>query len=280
MIFLRNHDEFKEELLCRKAEFDRRRHRRNSLIIRSVCAVLCLCLVLSFTLSPTKVNAENLLEGYAPNPVSGRVPDDVFISAQMDFALKLLQNSYNGENTLVSPLSATLALSMVANGAGGKTRTQIEDVLCGGISIDNWNEYLRYYVNSLPTTSKVKFHQANSIWYARDPNLNLRPAFLQTVTDYYDAELYSAPFNDDTKAEINRWISDNTDGLIENALDELDGVMYLINALVFDGKWAKPYDRQDISEHPFYSADGSTTMVDMYSPRKELMATRSPCSKS
>lgn len=260
MIFLRNHDEFRDELLRRKREFETR---RKNLITRSACAVLCLCLVLAFVMTPAKVNAENLLEGYSPNPVTGLAPDDAFTTAQMNFALNLLKGSYDGENTLVSPLSATLALSMLANGADGETLAQIENVLCGGIPVENWNEYIKYYVNHLPSTGNVKLHQANSIWYSESPSLSLRPAFLQTVTDYYDAELYAAPFNDDTLAEINKWISNNTDGLIENALNDLGGVMCLINALVFDGKWETPYEEGNISDHSFHNADGTTSTVDM-----------------
>ncbi len=263
MIFLRNHDEFRDELLRRKREFDTQSHRRARILTRSVCAMLCLCLILTFAISPTKVNAENLLEGYTPNPVTGKAPDDAFTAAQMVFALDLLKGSYTGENTLVSPLSATLALSMLANGAEGETLSQIEDVLCGSIPIDAWNEYLKYYVNHFPTSDKVNLHQANSIWFADSPTLSLRPGFLQTVTDYYNAELYAAPFDDNTKNEINDWVSRNTDGMIDNAVEELNGVMYLINALVFDGKWKDPYDDNDISDRPFHNADGTTDTVDM-----------------
>lgn len=263
MIFLRNHDEFKDELLRRKSEFDQHRHRQARLLTRSLCAVLCLCVILTFALAPTPVNAEDLLAGYTPNSVYERPADDAFIAAQMDFALKLLKGSDSGENTLVSPLSATVALSMLANGAEGETLEQIEEVLCGGIPIGDWNEYLKYYVNQLPTSNDVKLRQANSIWYDGNANLNLRPSFLQTITDYYNAELYAAPFNNDTVGEINKWVSQNTDGMIDKAVEELDGVMYLINALVFDGKWEEPYSDNDIFERPFHNADGTTEIVDM-----------------
>lgn len=270
MIFLRNHDEFKMELMRRKSEFDQRRHRRARILTRSICAVLCLCLVLSFAMTPATVNAEDLLAGYTPNPVTGKAPDDAFTAAQMDFALKLLKGSYDGENTLISPLSATLALSMAANGAGGNTLAQMEEVLCGGMDIEEWNKYLYYYVNHLPTSDAVKMHLANSIWYDSGANLTVRPAFLQTVADYYNADLYAAPFNDETVGEINKWISQNTDGLIDQALDELSSIMYLVNALVFDGKWHEPYSDNDISDRPFHNADGSTKIVDMMFSKEGL----------
>ena len=260
---MRNHDEFKAELLQRKEEYDRRRHRRNRILTRTLCVAACLVLVLTFALAPATANAEDLLAGYTPNPVNEQAPDETFTAAQLDFALTLLKGSYQKDNTLVSPLSATVALSMLANGAGRETLSQIEDTLCGGMGIDDWNEYMKYYVNSLPATDKVKLHQANSIWYAESPDLSLSPAFLQAITDYYNAALYAAPFNGETLTEINKWISQNTDGLIDNALNGLDGVMCLINALVFDGKWSEPYDSSDIVDRPFHNADGTTETVDM-----------------
>ena len=302
MIFLKNHDEFRDELLRRKRDYDSRLHRRVSLITRSACALLCLCLMVGFLLpgaaspdtptepiiqnttpsttptepstpdtsptDPTGASPEspvilNLLSGFIPADTQGKTPDDTFTAAQMDFALKLLQGSYAGDNTLVSPLSATVALSMLANGAGGQTLDQIEEVLCGGASVSDWNEYLKYYVNSLPTTDTVKLLQANSVWYDQNVNLSLNHGFLQTVADYYTAELYAAPFNEATKNAINDWISRNTDGLIENALEKMEGVMCLINALVFDGNWAEPYRETSIYGNIFSAADGSAQTVDM-----------------
>ena len=84
---------------------------------------------------------ENLTAGVKANKVDGRGPDDKFISAQADFAVRLFQNTYsNGENTLISPLSVMLALAMTANGAGNKTRTEMEKLLGGGSPIEDLNE--------------------------------------------------------------------------------------------------------------------------------------------
>ena len=45
------------------------------------------------------------------------------------FAIELLKKTYDGKNTVVSPVSAYLALSMVANGAKGETLKEFENVL-------------------------------------------------------------------------------------------------------------------------------------------------------
>ena len=258
---MRSHEEFKEELLRRKSAAIQR---RNRVLTRSLCAAVCLCLIFTFAMQPATVNAEDLLADYSPNTVPSKAPDETFTAAYLEFSLNLLQYGYDGSNTLLSPLSATQALSLLANGAGGETLAQIQEALYGNISVDAWNAYLKYYVNSLPSTRKARLLQANSVWYDQNANLSLHPAFLQTVTDYYNAELYSAPFNSHTVNEINKWISNNTDGLIDQAVNDLDDVvMCLINALVFDGKWAEPYEDSDIRDREFHNADGSSQIVDM-----------------
>lgn len=50
--------------------------------------------------------------------------------AAADFSVRLFQHSFDAENnTLISPVSVLYALSMVANGADGNTRAQMEQVL-------------------------------------------------------------------------------------------------------------------------------------------------------
>ena len=54
-----------------------------------------------------------------------------------DFGAELLRHNHtSGENSLISPLSAWLCLSMVANGAEGETLSAFTDVLAGYLSGD------------------------------------------------------------------------------------------------------------------------------------------------
>jgi hypothetical protein len=73
--------------------------------------------------------SKNLMAGITPMSVTKRKPDNAFITSQMDFAVKLLQQSLKkdgGKGALVSPLSAQLCLAMVANGADGETLAEME----------------------------------------------------------------------------------------------------------------------------------------------------------
>lgn len=201
-----------------------------------------------------KKEADNLLKEIKIEQVEGKVISDVFLESQFDLAVKLFKESVSAsknKNVLISPLSVLLALSMTANGAEGMTKSEMEALLGGGITIEDLNEYLYTYVNSLPSDEQNKLKIANSIWYRDEEDLTLDEDFLQAVTNYYDAELYKAPFNETTLTDINNWVSKNTDGMIKKILNEIpaEAIMYLINAIVFDAKWDVAYAEEAIFEN-------------------------------
>lgn len=184
-----------------------------------------------------------------------------------DFSVRLFQQSISDtENTLISPLSVLYALSMTANGAKDHTLAQMEDVL--GLEINEWNTYLSNYKDSLTSTDTNQLNIANSIWFNEDESFSTEPDFLRINTDYYNAGIFAEPFDDSTLSKINDWISEETDGMIDSILDEIpeDAVMYLINALAFDGTWEEPYEKSQIHENIFTMEDGTQQLADlMYS---------------
>ena len=222
-------------------------------------------------------NSKNLMEGIPPMSVTKKNPDDAFITAQTDFAVKLLQQSLrkNGEKgALVSTLSAQLCLAMVANGANGETLGEMEKVLGGDLSLEQLNAYLSAYAESLPSTEKTKLILNNAIWFKE--GYPFYTDFLQTNADYYGAALYQAPFTKETMeadlVEINDWVNTNTDGMIPKLFEELDEhtVMVLINTLLFDGTWETGYDPEDVMNGTFYSYSGKEQTVTMMTSIESL----------
>jgi serpin B len=210
------------------------------------------------------------MAGITPMSVTKRKPDNAFITSQMDFAVKLLQQSLKkdgGKGALVSPLSAQLCLAMVANGADGETLGEMEKVLGGDLSLEQLNQYLSAYAESLPSTEKTKLLINNAIWFKE--GYPIYTDFLQTNADYYGADLYQAPFRMETLEadlrEINDWVNTNTDGMIPKLFDELDEdtVMVLINTLLFDGTWETAYADKDVVNGTFYSYSGKEQTVEM-----------------
>lgn len=239
-------------------------------------ALICLLLALIMPLNLVgcaKVQAADLMDGITPAKIAEKPVDSEFISQQSNLYLDLFKASAaeskaNGEtdSLLVSPLSVILALAMTANGANGQTKEEMEAVLGGEKTIDELNEYLYTYVNSLPSDEKCKLDIANSIWFRDDENrLTVEKDFLQKNANYYSADALKAPFDRQTLKDINNWVKQNTDGMIDKILDEIseDAVMYLINAITFDAEWEKTYLKNDIHTGTFNSYNGKKQSVKM-----------------
>lgn len=183
------------------------------------------------------------------------------------FALNLLQKvgADDAGNILLSPLSASLALGMLNNGAVGATQQEIQEVLgYGDITRDELNAYYHKLVSALKNLDpKVTVGIANSIWIKYGFGYKLD--FTETNANYYDAVLdivdFTAP---KTASIINEWCSDKTVGKIPEIVkaNEIEAVqMLLLNALYFKGTWTTAFDPKNTCEEPFYNQDSKATSV-------------------
>ncbi|MBO4412051.1 MAG: serpin family protein [Lachnospiraceae bacterium] len=185
-----------------------------------------------------------------------------FESAAIDFALKLFAESFReGENVLVSPLSVSLALGMVLNGAAGQTEEEMLKVLSGGMGKEEFREALTGYVSALPSTEKAKFHFADSVWVSKEFKLNRK--FEKETEKQYRAVIERLTFNAAAVKKINAWVKKETDGMIDSVIDSAspEAMLYLINALVFDGEWAEIYSDREVRETTFTNLSGEETSV-------------------
>ena len=224
-------------------------------------------LVLAFSLGLTacsQVSANDLMKDVPAKAVDVLPDMDAGATTAADFGVRLFQTSMEeGKNTLISPLSVLYALAMTANGAEGETLAQMEQVL--GMDVDNLNSYMLAYLDLLPETKDYKMSLANSIWFKDDPDFIVEQRFLQTNADYYGAGAYKAAFDEGTRNDINNWVKEHTDGMIPEIIDEIpdEAIMYLVNALAFDAKWADEYEEHQIREGRFTMEDGTRQDVDM-----------------
>jgi len=180
--------------------------------------------------------------------------------------IKRLHEEEADENIFISPLSISAALAMTVNGAKGETKAEmLEAMQLEGWSVDQMNEAYRVLLNVLPLLDDdVKLEIANSIWYKL--GYNILPEFLEVNSVYYSSETNEIDFSDPgAKDIINGWVEDNTNGLIEEMIDQIPSniVMYLINAIYFKGIWLKQFEAEDTKEELFFSEDGSSEKVEM-----------------
>ena len=184
------------------------------------------------------------------------------------FALDIFKTTCAEEegNAFISPLSISMALNMVVNGARGETKEQMLEALrAGDYTLDEINSYsqeLRKALLAVDPSTVINI--ANSIWYRNGYSVN--PDFISTNKSYYEAEVRGLDFSSpDAVKTINGWCSQKTHGRIDKIVEEIspDMVMYLINAVYFKGIWVSPFDKKNTSKHDFTNAEGQTRQVDM-----------------
>ncbi len=217
-----------------------------------------------------------LTESVTPRVVSGKdATESRFKTAYAEFAIDLLQGAMKasgGANTVISPLSVYSSLSMVANGASGTTKTEMEQAM-GGISVADLNKYLYDFVAGMPVNEWMTFEVANSIWIDKKQNVSVPKSFLQTAADYYEAQVFKDTFDKNTAGNINNWISERTDGLVNKLLDSDDtagAAMILLNTVLFEATWSSRFSTSDVADGVFVSASGQQRTVPMMSKREKM----------
>lgn len=221
---------------------------------------------------PLSASSENLTEKYTRTPAGNSTADEAFCSAVTDFSVDLFRKVSAGDmaagkngSVLVSPDSIETALAMLETGAAGDTLTEMESVLGGGMDRGSFSSYLGGMNDRLESSKNVIFQQSNSIWVRKDwVNFNDSfNSFLKQNKDYFDSELYAAPFSDETVTDINNWVYNNTRNMIRNVIDRLyeDDRMVLINTTAFEGKWEVPFG--SANDGSFTNAEGSKEKASM-----------------
>ncbi len=178
--------------------------------------------------------------------------------AYLNFTASLLQHTFSGDNLLLSPLSAADALCLTMEGATGETRQQMETVLGEA-------ETMGGYFSTIRRETGEQLTMADSVWIRNDPSLSVNDTFLAIATEDYQAEVFSAPFDENTRQDINTWVEDRTDGEIQNLIEQIQGseMLYLINTTLFDAKWQDKYEANEIRDRDFTTVSGKTTQVKM-----------------
>ena len=212
-----------------------------------------------------KIQASNLMHGITAQTVNTVALDEQFRNAAANFSLNLFRNTISDSgNSLISPASVLIALAMAANGADGNTLSQMEQVIGGGMPIAQLNAYFYSFVKNLTSHPKEKISISNSIWF-RELGFTPNRDFLQTNANYFNADAFAAPFNNQTVNDINTWINKATDGLIKEMLKSIPqdppAVLYLINTILFDAEWANIYEKRSVRNGEFTNYDNQKQTV-------------------
>jgi serpin B len=194
--------------------------------------------------------------------------------ANTGFAFDLLKQIAGGQpnaNVFISPFSVSSVLQMVANGAAGDTKPEMQRVLkTTGLAPDSLNAACKDLNESLNSQTNVILNLASAIWFQE--GIHLKPGFVATNSRFFHAGLAPVDFQKPASAQIiNDWADNSTHGKIKDVVqwpfDPLTKVI-LANAIYFKGQWAHPFDKSATKPRAFHLARGETKPTPMMWQRK------------
>ena len=192
----------------------------------------------------------NKLDNSLNKTLTNTLPKTNFKAKEDNLSLSLMQLENNETNMIYSPLSIKYALSMLKEGANGKTKEELSNVL-GNLGLNG-------YENQEDILSV-----ANSIFIRDTYKKNVNQEYVDKLNSIYGAEVFIDSFSNAHR--MNNWISEKTFDMLNNVIDdsEISGntSLVLINAVAMDMKWEYKFKKEDEMEEYFYSKDGTENTV-------------------
>ncbi|MDY7394653.1 serpin family protein [Aureibaculum sp. 2210JD6-5] len=198
------------------------------------------------------------------------------VESNNKFAFDLFKQVANEEtkaNFMISPVSASLALGMVYNGAENETKSAFNTVFnYGDASLEEVNLVNQNIIDQLTDNSSGStFNIANSLWI--ENNFPVKDNFVDLNKQFYDAKVESLDFKDPKSVDIiNNWVADKTQQKIPTIIDAIDPgmVLFAINALYFKSDWKYTFKEENTHKQPFYPENGTAADVDMMNMEQDL----------
>jgi serpin B len=196
--------------------------------------------------------------------------DQLLASANTGFAFKLLKQlakDQPGNNIFISPFGVSTVLQMAGNGAGGQTKTEMQQVL-GTTSlmqaiVNTGSRDINQSLNHSNTNNILTI--ANAIWYQK--GIPAKPGFISCNQQFFGATIDALDFTNAHSVDvINSWASEKTHGKITHIADGMMSPppdLFLANAVYFKGKWEDPFDRGSTKDRAFHLRNGSQKQVPM-----------------
>ena len=187
------------------------------------------------------------------------------LRAGNDFGLNLLRRLYaeredERANVFISPLSVSMSLGMLLNGAGGETLNAMGNTLgLNGLMVAEANEAYKALTELLMHLDPiVELRVANNSWL--EEGFQIRRDYRSRLEEAFDARIGNVRFEEpDLVGAINGWVDETTEGRITDLVtsEEFAGlVALLVNTVYFRGEWTDPFDPAQTTTVEFRRADG------------------------
>ncbi len=181
------------------------------------------------------VTQSDLMQGIVSQMVAERKPDESYYSVLRTVISAVAVKSLSAkENSAVSPLAATLSISLVANALSDKKQSELLHAL-GDFKMTALNEYNATYAHKLKQEAGVAVYSSFRI-SSDKKSFTPEKSFLQLSADYYGADGYQLNFAEsDVNALLSDWVSSKIgiQGLTVDAKCTAETTSLLADTLAF-----------------------------------------------
>jgi serpin B len=194
------------------------------------------------------------------------------------FGLSLLDHLLaepDAGNVFISPLSATLLLSMAASAAHGQTKAAMLNTLGLDPSSDPGVEARQTIQRLAQSDDNAQLELAQAVWVQQ--RLPLAPAYAAKLRNDYRAQIANLDFlSPDAPQVVNRWVDNATHHKINQMVDSFDPstVGYLVNATYFHALWATEFESAQPGD--FRTFSGTTVSVPMMKRNESVTELSTP----
>lgn len=182
---------------------------------------------------------------------------------------KELLKEHESENFVTSPFSLWMPLTALGNATNeAALHKHLESLKFKGSNMEQINDFAAGLLYKLNNEDYREYCRENniefidSIYIANALFLNkkyeAKEDFVDVFHNYYKGATMLVDFeSDEAKDRVNEWVYDNTDGNIEDIVDEFDPktVAALANTIYFKSAWEKEFDK-DMNESRLFYGEG------------------------
>ncbi|WP_297534511.1 serpin family protein [Thermococcus sp.] len=174
--------------------------------------------------------------------------------------------SGSGGNVLISPFSVFTALSMVYEGARGKTAWEMTGVLHLPKNETMRREAFRTLLLDAQRPYGVELTIANALWVQE--GYHLKENYLRVIRKYYLGDVRELDFKGNpggAERTINEWVEEKTNGKIKNLVSGLTPNTRLVitNAVYFKANWTLRFSPSGTHNGTFTLPTGKEVTVPM-----------------
>ncbi|WP_239614298.1 serpin family protein [Cohnella mopanensis] len=196
--------------------------------------------------------------------------DKRLVEASNAFGFRMLQDISKSKpetNRFVSPISISTALALVYNGAAGESKEAMGKAMgINEFKLDDLNNGYRDLIHRLRRSDDGgnELSVANSLWMREGKTFH--DSFVQRAKDNYNAEATELDFKSPNAVQkMNEWVEQHTNGKITDIVKDIDAeaMLFVVNAVYFQGAWSEPFQPGITKKADFYSAKDQSFSVDM-----------------